>query len=334
MERRSMMMFDDTLYSKFIQLSSEKAVKEVFPVFNINENTPHLLGRSVDGYPVFFIKTTDIIKTPDISLELFKVLFNRKCSVANVETEEVSKEQFSIIQLNSGEEDLQRYFIEVVSLIVFRFTVPPTTQELKSEISKVIELFINPQKLSLDIIKGLWTELFVIEQSNNPDFLIKSWHVGINDKYDFNDGENKIEVKSSSGPERIHHFSLEQLNPNNGSELLIASIITVNSGAGQSIFDLCEKILMRIMDEENGIKLKETILTTIGNNVKQVEKVCFDYKLATDSYRLFDYHLVPSINKANVPLGVNHVSFRSCLDGIVSIDRKDEHFDNILFKSL
>lgn len=62
-------------------------------------------------------------------------------------------------------------------------------------------------------IQGLWAELFVISIASNPEYLLKAWHSSLNDVYDFNDGIDKIEVKSTSKSHRIHKFSYDQLSP-------------------------------------------------------------------------------------------------------------------------
>ena len=70
-------------------------------------------------------------------------------------------------------------------------------KDLKIEIEKLINLFTKFSKPALKTIQGLWAELLIIEQSKNPDYLIQSWHSSTTDKYDFNDGIDKIEVKST-----------------------------------------------------------------------------------------------------------------------------------------
>lgn len=59
----------------------------------------------------------------------------------------------------------------------------------------------------------------------------------INDVYDFNDGIDKIEVKSTSKSHRIHKFSYDQLSPTENTNLIISSIFVIQSGIGKNIFD-------------------------------------------------------------------------------------------------
>ena len=63
-------------------------------------------------------------------------------------------------------------------------------------------------------------------------YAIRSYYDSPAAKYDFTLGRDKIEVKSTSSEERIHHFSLDQLNPSPNSRLLIASVIVRESGQG------------------------------------------------------------------------------------------------------
>ena len=73
-------------------------------------------------------------------------------------------------------------------------------------------------------VNGLWSELFLIENSTNPKELINYWHNLPEEKFDFNAGKERIEVKSSSSFERKHIFSAEQLNPPSDTQVLIASV--------------------------------------------------------------------------------------------------------------
>ena len=88
--------------------------------------------------------------------------------------------------------------------------------------------------------------MLLIEQSKNPTKIARAWHSQPNSKYDFNLGGEKIEVKSTQSENRIHHFSLDQLNPSPNSKLIICSVIVRESAQGEngfSVFDLYDKII-------------------------------------------------------------------------------------------
>lgn len=93
------------------------------------------------------------------------------------------------------------------------------------------------------------------------------------DKYDFNDGKDKIEVKSTGNLDRVHMFALDQLNPNTGSELAIVSVITVRSGQGVNVFDMMDAISEKGVTNEQMSKIQEIAYLTIGRILMKPRKL-------------------------------------------------------------
>lgn len=127
-------------------------------------------------------------------------------------------------------------------------------------------------------------------------------------------------------------FAIEQLNPNPGSKLLIASMFVNQTGVGKSIFDIVDEISSSISDVDILFKLREEVTKTIGTSVEEVAKMYFDEVASLDSLNFYDYTSIPSIPISNVPEHVSGVHFRSDLSSITPIDSIDQ--DSVLFKSL
>lgn len=325
---------NNSLYYRFLGLLNQDKSDGTYPVVTVSENSPHRIGCSIEGYPIIFITSCDNDRTSDIKLQLFHVMFNRECNIRNVENYEMETSRFNIIQLNSNNIDFQRYFLEVITIVLHRLKESPSTTSLKTEITKVIRLFTESPALSIDVVRGLWAELLVIEQSNDPEYLIRAWHVTPNEKYDFNDGFCKLEVKATSGSERKHTFSLDQLNPGGNTELYIASIVVLQTGLGRGIFDLVDAISNKISGSESIISLREIVLSTIGPHLEEVNKLFFDYNKAVQDYALYDYRTIPAIDKRTVPIGVEKVSFQSDLTGCPRLYKGEQNTESKLFNSL
>ena len=216
---------------------------------------------------------------------------------------------YTIISLKAESVELQEYFLDVIYSVIQKISEKPKLKEIKIEVDKLINLFSLLTKPPIKTIQGLWAELFLMEQSLCPDYLVKSWHNSVFDKFDFNDGFDKIEVKSTSSNRRIHTFSLEQLNPNVGSSLIIASVFTIETGVGKSIFDLVYNIERKLIEKNLIFRLNEIILYTIGNNFERAFEVYFDYQYAIDTIKYYESSIIPTINKVDVPLEVTKVRF-------------------------
>lgn len=320
------------LLEKFRELKACPHTEDGFNAMSISETSSHRLGITSEGYPIFFIACSSSERVSDIRLRLFKVLFNRQCTISDTITGSDIQNTFSIIQLSSLNPDFQKYFLEVVYLLLCRLEDKPTVNVLKAEFSKLLSLFTSVKSISKEVVRGLWAELILIKQSSTPSYLIRSWHVMPEDKFDFNDGIDKVEVKSTNGSKREHTFALEQLKPNKGSRLLIASMFVSQTGVGKTIFDIMDDISSNISDVDVLFKLREETTQTIGTHIEEVSNMFFDENVSLDSLQFFDYTSIPSINIENVPSEVTGVHFRSDLSDVSPVDSFDQ--DSVLFKSL
>jgi hypothetical protein len=284
----------------------------------------HKIGISNEGYPIFFVKCNDSNKSVDINLELISVLFSKECTIR--EQKNTSIGRYTLIYLKTSIPDLQMYFTDVLSIILRTIDEIPSEKELSNEIGKMIDLFSKISKPSIKSIQGLWAELLVIEKSSNPDYLINAWHCTPNDKFDFNDGKDKIEVKSTSKSKRIHTFSLDQLNINKGSELLVASIFVVETGIGRNIIELKDSISQRLSDLNSKIKLTEMILKTLGNEYNCANSKYFDYQYASDSLNYYNNVDIHKIDAKCIHPSISNIKLDIDLSNIYTVKQKGYKF--------
>ncbi len=328
-----------TLFSRFQSLRNQTKENGRFTVIAL-EGLPHKLGITQEGFPMFFVRTSPSASSvQNIIREILSVEYNVSCKLID-DSGKMQEDTFSIITLRSLDAPLQSYFLEIFTLMLHKIQPSPSNRDLSIEVENLIAIFdalTNPPKKK---IQGLWAELLVIEQSPDPENLIKAWHSSPSAKYDFTLGKDKIEVKSTSAEERVHKFSLDQLNPSMNSNLLIASTIVRESGPaadGLSVNGLYEKLRERVSDIECQLRLYTVITETIGNDFAKLDSVYFDYTTAVDYLEFYDYHDIPSIPKDIVPPLVSEVRFSSNLTGLVDV-RKDKSLFDIdsspLFKSL
>lgn len=301
-------MAKGTLYNQFLKLiGSELNNNDSYHVIPIKEGSAHRLGCSEDGFPIFFVECSDKKKTNDVHLDLIDVRFNCQCKLNSSENTDSAPHTYCLVELKSHKKDFTKYFLEVFCIVLDKLPNCPTTSQLHEEVSKLVQLFMGSATYSAASLQGLWAEMLVIEQSAQPDYLINAWHESTSDKYDFNDGIDKIEVKSTVKESRIHQFALEQLNPNDGSRLLIASVYVTKTGVGKNLFDIEDSIISRLQNSESVEKLKMMIIKILGEHIDDVKNIFFDYTQAVDSLKFFNYKDVPAINIANVPAGVANV---------------------------
>lgn len=329
----------NALYARFQALRNQAADDDRFTVVSIDE-LPHKLGVSQERFPMFFVRTNSSASSvQNIVREILSVEYNVSCKLID-DNGNAQDDNFCIITLRSLDTPLQSYFIEIFTMMLHKLPPIPSNRELSVEVENLIAIFdalTNPPKKK---IQGLWAELLVIEQSTQPETLINAWHSVPSAKYDFTLGRDKIEVKSTSSEERIHKFSLDQLNPSQNSRLLIASTVVRESGPaddGLSVKDLYDKIRERVSAVDSQIRLFTIIAETVGTDLAKLENVFYDYTSAVDFLEFYDYHDIPSIPKDIVPSLVTEVKFASNLNGLTDVRKEESPFDmesSPLFRSL
>jgi len=286
-------------------------------VIEIPEIENHKLGISELELPIFFIfcDSSDDIATVDYNLDLIKIEFSRNCVLTTSDTQRIEG-VYTIISLKSDSLDIMQYFLDTVYLMLSNLPEKLTINQLKNEVGKLVLLFNRLSEPAVKTIQGLWTELLVIEQSVNPEYLIESWHITPSDKYDFNDGKDKVEVKSTSKSKRVHTFSIEQLKPNSGSELMIISVLVLQTGVGKSIVDLTNLIEKRVSNPRVRFELRKKIASCVGKDFEKALEIYFDYQYSIDSILFYKGENIPSINVALVPPEISKIQFDCDLSNV------------------
>lgn len=333
-----MTMIENTIKEQFRKLEKRKSGDDTFKVITLPD-LQHKLGKSDEGFPKFFICLSDSASyVKNIVREFLSVEYNQRCQV---ESEgKMIENNYAIVTLQSLEWSLQSTFIDIVMLMLNKIQPIPSRKELAVEVENLITIFsalVNPPVKKM---QGLWGELLIIERSKYPEILINAWHNSPKAKFDFTLGCDKIEVKTTSGENRTHKFSLDQLNPAPSSRLLIASMTVRESGAGnggKSVRNLFDSIYAKVSGCKERLHLYEVMAETIGSDIAKLDSVFFDYSEAVDSLDYFRAKDIPRIDKKDVPAGVTDVKFASNLadvPSVLSLDCIQDYKSSPLFKSL
>ena len=329
----------NTAYQLFEQIKrfSERATENRFHVVPILGKL-HKIGISEEGFPKFFVVTSDNCIMQNLNAELLSVEYNMLCNIVE-EDVVLDNLYFSIITLRSDNEQLQKMFIDVFLMMLDTLPAKPTNMSLASKIESLLSIFAKLKRQPVHKLQGLWAELLLIDQSIDPTTVARSWHTMPNSKYDFNLGGDKIEVKSTQSENRVHHFSLDQLNPSPNSRLLVCSVIVRESGQGNkglSVFDLYYQIAQKIIDSQVRMHVYEIVTETLASDFYNAQKIYFDYIEACDRLAYFNYVDIPKIQKDNVPEHVTEVRFASDLSHLKDVrecayNKDDSELFNALY---
>ncbi len=311
------------LIDLFYSLSfPEEGNEKIFNAIPIYEYSNFRIAINVEGNPVLLLTVVNAVK--NIALKNFRLKYlqleqNVECKIS--ENGKISYQTFTVITFTNNDRNLQEYFLRISETLIKTLNDKPTQQQIIESLNKFVEVFRSLSDTPTNTVHGLWSELFLIDNSSNPTSLLNYWHNMPEEKFDFNSGEEKIEVKSNSNFERIHIFSSEQLNPPTGTKVLIASIFLKQNSKGQNIQQLVDSIGIKVQNDiELCDKLNNVVCKTLGNSLEQSIRIKFDYHIAKDSLRFYDYKDIKKIEEIHIPNEVSEVRYKSDLSMINPID--------------
>ncbi|PWS27105.1 hypothetical protein DHW03_13960 [Pedobacter yonginense] len=294
------------------------------------------IGKNELGLPILLLKiegeASKSIKK-NLKLKNLIILHDLKCRVLKGKKEKF--DYFSAIKFLSSDLVLQEFFLKMSERLILSLSESSNASELINQLDKFAELFRAMSDAPTKSIQGLWAELLLISKCEKSDVLIDYWHNNPLEKFDFNSGDEKIEVKSSSNFERIHFFSAEQLTPDENEQVIVASIFVRQSSNGLNILQLLEKIIMKL---NNGArysdKLNSIVFHTLGNSIEQAFTLKFDYELAVNSIKFYHHSQIKKISATSIPQEVSEVKYKSDLSSIREMKNEDFIKGKILMNCL
>jgi hypothetical protein len=200
--------------------------------------------------------------------------------------------------------------------------------------NRLIALFRAITEPSKKSVRGIWAELFLINQSSNPELLVRSWRAAPDDQFDFSYGGQRIEVKSSAGRRRVHHFSHEQLHPPQGAQVIVVSLFVERAGAGTSVGELTQSVRDLVAGDAALIShVDQVVFETLGQAWNNALSERFDSQLASQSLSAFSADLIPRFPR-ELPTGLTDVHFQADLTGIASLEQEMLHSAGGLFAAI
>jgi hypothetical protein len=107
--------------------------------------------------------------------------------------------------------------------------------------------------------QGLWGELFVMSCVRGFRFWAPFWHTEPTRRFDFSAPGRRVEVKTTIGVERIHHFSHRQIYALEGEEIVIASLLLREEDGGLSLRELIDGCRLALQDTPFYLKLEKAV---------------------------------------------------------------------------
>lgn len=294
--------------------------KLLYAVMLIPGNNSYFVGKDSDSLACLLISTIDHggRPLPAIRLESLDAQFELRCrlqSAGEPEREGI----FTVIRCRISDRETIRYFLSICETIVRIFGDNPTRAQVTTAVNQLAAIFQRIREAPTRSVNGLFGELYLILHSGSAIRAMTAWRVDENARFDFADGDIRLDVKASGGRSRVHTFSYEQCNPPPGTIALVASLYAEQVAGGASLVSVIGQIESRIAGNPDLVfKLRQTVAATLGTGLSDGLSRCFDLHLAESSLQFFDITEIPAI-RGPVPTGVSDVHFRSDLSALLPL---------------
>lgn len=290
----------------------------------------HRLGKNYKGQPSILINTKknneSVAPYRGMSIRL---RFNINCKIH----EENEKQNYTILSCISNDEQIIKIFLDICQTTISQLGKEPTPKEISEKTQMLIDLFKEmPNKLSS--IVGLWGELFLIASSKNITKCLEAWHQHAEDKYDFYDNNEALEVKCTTQTDRKHKFKHDQLVSNLKEHYVASIMISDDPNKGLSVVDLYEDIKKRCKLDNLNNKLKKIFFKIVGKTPYE-ELNEYRYSFDYSKKNLMYYKLKDISTLINEDDSVTDISYKVDLSRKKNVDElsKDKftsylHFPN------
>lgn len=298
---------------------------ERFSVVPLVQAPSYLVGRDSVGAPALLIPSSasdPSVELVAVELQNLGVSHRIKCHLVFADGEERTG-NFTILRC-LGDKDLYEYFLRIMDGLVLTIGINPTARRIAFAIGKLIELFRALTRLPRKPTQGLWAELFVIAGATNQSAALTSWHSTPQDTYDFNQGAQRLEVKSSGFRRRQHHFSLSQLQPPRGTRLLVASVAVELAGGGCSVGDLMDEVRQGADVSADLVRHLDLVVTeTLGTAWREGLQLRYDREVAEASLAFFEGSALPVIPSQAIPHQISGVHFFADLSDLTPLSETE-----------
>ena len=310
------------LFGLFQSLGAVTGAPGIFPVRKIPVFPHAWVGRDEQSLPVLIVETvSDGSVTSPIVLRNLRFDIWQSCTLSEQPSQVRRTIQAGIIRLTTDEPELQVYFFRTLGSLLTQWPNHPSQTELARGVDRLVEIFRSLTLPPATSLQGLWAELLLVRHAIKTADAVQAWHTTRRSLFDFDAGQQSVEVKSSSSGLRKHHFRLAQIQPPDGRIVYVVSLIVTPDSSGQSIPDLWDGIAAQLHGQQDLVaRLSEVIAQSIGIDWQRAGEARFDALAARRSIAIFDARSLPRVGDDAAP-EITDVHFTADLSRCAPLDR-------------
>lgn len=278
-------------------------------------------GLDTKGHPCLFIATTQTHSIPSIRTSQIKVDFYKKYKLILSGTEGREGIYHSIICLSKDLIDIHT-FVAVLDSVLNELNGIISVETLKSVFHSLSNLFsISPEEDAENVQRGLWTELFFMQQTKGFSFWASTWHSEPHRLFDFSTDGMRNEIKCTTKAERIHEFNHNQLVTMSDDRIVVISFLLREDDSGISLRELIELAKTDLKGTSDYIKLEKAIRNAHMNE-RDYDGPKFNPDYAIQSIAWFKSTDIPRF-PIQEPVGVSGTHYRSDLTQATQMSQQE-----------
>ena len=219
-----------------------------------------LLGIDTTGHPVLFVLAEAGTVEPPLRTNKVSLQIGQSYSLAGMDDSPRIDLLHALRCETSDSADVETFLLLAEAFLARHEAGGVDQHALTSFFRSMVRLFaVTPAKDLQAERRGLWGELFMMSRVRGFRFWAPSWHNEVTRRFDFSSGRNRVEVKITTRPERMHHFSHRQIYAVEGEEIVVASIVAAEDDAGLSLRQLIEECRSALLGTPDYLKLEKAV---------------------------------------------------------------------------
>lgn len=301
-------------------LSPDTSDKPFYAVMPVPGHSSYFVGKDRGSLACLLVSTSDEAGRPHppIRLESLDAQFELRCHLKKAGEPE-REDTFTVIRCRDSDSETTRYFLSICETLLRMIGDDPARVQIATAVNRLVAIFQRIRQPPARPLDGLFGELYLLLRSSDAVRALTAWRADENARFDFSDGDIRLDAKATGGRSRVHTFSYEQCNPPSGTIAVVASLHAEQAAGGVSLGNLVGQIEARVSAHADLVlKLHETITATVGASLKDSLSRRFDMRLAESSLQFFSLEDVPAI-RGPLPASVSDVHFRSDLSALAPL---------------
>ena len=238
----------------------DKPSGHAFTVAPILGNQNVLLGLDMTEHPVLFVVADAGPVEPPLRTGKVSLHIGQSYSLAGMNDSPRVELLHALRCETSDPADVETFLLLAEAFLARHNDGGANRQSLTSFFRSMVRLFaVTPAKDLRAEQRGLWGELFMMGRVKGFQFWAPFWHSEVTRRFDFSSGRNRVEVKITTQPDRIHHFSHRQIYSLEGDEIVIASLVAAEDESGISLRQLIDDCRSALLGTPDYLKLEKAV---------------------------------------------------------------------------